>query len=97
MFDVSSRYYSVEDAYFRPPDSKSIIKYKKRRLIEETKENDIVLTEFNIASGDRIDLLSFKYFGNPELFWRLCDMNEIMHPLDLTHEIGKTVKIIGEN
>ena len=94
---MSSRYYPIEDAYFRTPDGESIIKYKKRRFIKEAKESEIVLTEFNIASGDRIDLLSYKYFGNPELYWRLCDMNGIMHPLDLTREIGKAIKITGEN
>ena len=54
------------------------------------------MLEIDIIAGDRIDLISSKYLGDPEQFWRLCDMNGVMHPLDLTDEIGKIIKIKSE-
>ena len=97
MFEPTSRYIQCEDAFLVTRDGK-IVKYKKRRFIPKEKENqtDTIILETNIVSGDRIDLLSFKYFADPEQFWRLCDMNGVMHPLDLTSDIGRTIKITSE-
>jgi hypothetical protein len=74
------------------------IKYKKRRFIPSDREDSITIIEISIKSRDRIDLISAKVFGDPEQFWRLCDMNLIMHPLDLTSEdnIGKNIIIKSE-
>jgi hypothetical protein len=96
MFEPTSRYSTCEDVFLVTRDGKTI-KYKKRRFIQKEKENqtDIIL-ETKIVAGDRIDLISFKYFADPEQFWRLCDMNGVMHPLDLTTNIGKTIKITSE-
>ena len=95
MFEAKSRYNEIEDAFYEKTPGE-LIKYKKRRFIPKNKEEQMVLLEFDIVSGDRVDLLSFKYLGDPEQYWRLCDMNGIIHPLDLTREIGKTIKIKGE-
>lgn len=94
MFEHTSRYNECEDAFVVTKDGKTI-KYKKRRFIPKEREGPIIILEIDIVSGDRIDLISSKYLADPEQFWRLCDMNEVMHPLDL-EEIGKTIKIIGE-
>jgi hypothetical protein len=32
-------------------------------------------------------------FGDPEQFWYVCDSNNAMHPLDLTIEPSKILKI----
>jgi hypothetical protein len=95
MFDAKSRYMEIEDTFYEKTPGE-LIRYKKRRFIPKDKEEQLVLSEFDIVSGDRIDLVSFKYFGDPEQYWRLCDMNGIMHPLDLTREIGKTIIIKGD-
>ena len=95
MFEATSRYNECGDAFVVANDGKTI-KYKKRRFIPKEKESQITILEIDIVAGDRIDLISSKYLADPEQFWRLCDMNGVMHPLDLTEEIGKTIKIIGE-
>jgi hypothetical protein len=95
MFDATSRYTQCGDAFVVTNDGK-IIKYKRRRFIPKEIDIQIPILEIDIVTGDRIDLISSKYLANPEQFWRLCDMNGIMHPLDLTEKIGKTIKIIGE-
>ena len=95
MFEPTSRYKDCGDAFIVKNDGK-IIKYKKRRFIPKEKESQINLFEIKIVAGDRIDLISSKYLADPEQFWRLCDMNVVMHPLDLTKDVGKTIKIIDE-
>lgn len=92
MFEATSRYKYCEDVFIKA-NSGTTIKYKKRRFIPQEKENEITIIETMVMAGDRIDLISSKYLGDPEQFWRLCDMNGCMHPLDLTDKIGKVIKI----
>jgi len=95
MFEATSRYNECGDAFVVGKDGKTI-KYKKRRFIPKEKESQVTILEIDIVAGDRIDLISSKYLADSEQFWRLCDMNGVMHPLDLTEPIGKTIKITGE-
>ena len=43
--------------------------------------------------GDRLDNLAAKYFGDPELFWRLCDANGALRPDELIEIIGRRLRI----
>ena len=36
-----------------------------------------------IVEGDRVDILAYRYLGNPELWWIICDYNEIAFPIEL--------------
>jgi hypothetical protein len=92
MYEVTSRYSKCEDTFIVTNEGK-IIKYKKRRFIPKEKESQVTILEIDIMAGDRIDLISSKYLADPEQYWRLCDMNRVMHPLDLTEQVGKTIKI----
>ncbi len=92
MFDPASRYEQCEDAVFTKSDG-TITKYKKRRIVPSKNDDQSIITELVIKEGERIDLLSSKIFGDPEQYWRLCDMNETMHPVDLTTILGKRILI----
>lgn len=46
-----------------------------------------------MKDGDRPDNLASQYFGDPELFWRLCDANEGMHPNELIETVGRKLRI----
>jgi hypothetical protein len=96
MFEVTSRYINCGDAKIIT-DGNETIRYKKRRFIPIEKESQIILLEVDNVSGNRIDLISSKYLGDSEQFWKLCDMNRVMHPLDLTDDTVMTIKIIGDN
>ena len=43
--------------------------------------------------GDRPDLIAFRTIGDPEQFWRLCDLNLVRRPVDLTAVPGAPVAI----
>jgi len=36
-----------------------------------------------VADGERADLIAWRYFGRPELWWVVCDYNDLFWPLDL--------------
>jgi nucleoid-associated protein YgaU len=46
-----------------------------------------------VSAGDRLDMIAAKIGGDPEQYWRICDANNVMHPLELTNEPGTTIKI----
>lgn len=44
-----------------------------------------------VVEGDRIDLIAYRYLGRAELWWIVCDYNDIFFPLDL--EPGRTLRL----
>jgi hypothetical protein len=90
MFAKESRYYNIEDATL--VSNRMIITYKRRRFLPDGADMSL-LQEMTISAGDRLDRIAAKIGGDPEQFWRICDTNNVMHPLELTNEPGTTVKI----
>jgi hypothetical protein len=93
MFDLSSRYAICEDASIITSGGRKII-YKKRRFLPPTKHMNVI-HEFKVVAGDRLDQISARVLGDPLQFWRICDANDILHPLELTEEPGKRIRIIA--
>ncbi len=44
-----------------------------------------------VVEGDRIDLLAARYLGRAELWWILCDYNDIFFPLEF--KVGAVLRI----
>ena len=44
-----------------------------------------------VQDTDRIDLLAYRYLGDPTLWWVICDYNDIFFALDL--EFGVVLRI----
>ena len=38
-------------------------------------------------------MLSSRYLGDPTQFWRICDVNNVQQPNELTDNIGTVIKI----
>ena len=83
MFARTSRYASVAEATFQDPSGRQIA-YKLLRITPATTP----MTTHAVAQGDRLDLLSYQYYGDPEQFWRICDANNAQWPDDLTAQAG---------
>jgi len=95
MFDPTSRYYSIETATLSVTDADGrtrLIAYKRRRLIPSPDETTTLL-EHTVVQEDRLDTITAQYLGDPTQFWRVCDANRVLHPEELTAEIGQTIKI----
>lgn len=44
-----------------------------------------------VAEGERLDLLSYRYYADPALWWVIADANDIKNPLRI--EVGKRLRI----
>ena len=91
LFATNSRYYGSESASYVSASGTTII-YILRRFLPDPDDLSEV-QEHTVRGGDRPDNLASQYFGDPELFWRLCDANGVMHPNELVETIGRKLRI----
>jgi len=52
-----------------------------------------LLQEHVVRQHERLDNITARYLGDPELFWRICDANRAMRPEELTEAIGRRLRI----
>ena len=84
MIGKDSRYASC--VLYRDKDGDSI---GIRQRIETTPRYD---DRFHTATdGERLDILAHRYLGNADLWWIICDYNDIFFPLYL--EPGTVLRI----
>ena len=78
MFLKGSRYEKVKDYYAQ--DARGNL-YKVKQL-RPTEKLEKALT-YIVQDGDRLDLLAYKFYGDPTKSWIICDANDEMFPPDL--------------
>lgn len=88
MFFRGSRYETVAEAELTAADGR-VIRYKRVRFIPETRA---VLSR-QVGQGDRLDLISYQVYRDPEEFWRICDANLALGPDELVEEPGRRLLI----
>ncbi len=86
----TSRYARVERATHEAADG-TPQRYLRRRFIPEAQGPE--LGGHEVAEGDRPDTVAARTLGDPEQFWRLCDANGVLHPRDLTAEVGRRIRV----
>lgn len=91
MFTHTSRYYTVETVIFSDADGQEHA-YKRRRFLPKPADMQ-TLAEVTVTQGDRLDNITAKSLGDPEQFWRICDINNALNPSELTSEIGRKLNI----
>jgi hypothetical protein len=91
LFPPTSRYYGIGSAVVQTRDGKTVV-YLKRRFLPQP-EDLTLLQEHSVSAGDRIDNLAHQYLGDAEQYWRLCDGNGAMHPVELTETVGRRIRI----
>lgn len=87
MFAKGSRYEMVPDAVYIDPSGREIV-YKRLRLIPAAP----ALQVHTVRHEERLDLIAFQYYQDPEQFWRVCDANVSLRPEDL-EEAGRRLLI----
>ena len=60
-----------------------------RQRIDATPRPDDVF--HTVVEGDRIDLIAYRYLGRADLWWVVCDYNDIFLPLELP--VGQVLRI----
>lgn len=88
MFFKGSRYADVSEHEITDTRGR-IIPYKKVRFIPKTAAR----MGHSVNQGERLDHVAYRYYRNPERFWRICDANRAMWPDDLVAEAGETILI----
>lgn len=88
MFFRGSRYEPVPDAEITTPEGRTI-RYKRVRFIPDARGT----FGHRVKDGDRLDLISYQSYKDPEQFWRICDANLAMVPDDLVEEPGRLLLI----
>lgn len=75
-------------------DSKSSLNiFVKYKLIEVYKSNIQFYFEYEIAPGDRWDLLANKWYGSPNLWWVIAIFNNVIDPFEQLQS-GNVLKMI---
>jgi hypothetical protein len=90
-FPENSRYHGTKLTTYEQQGQEPIA-HLKRRFVPPP-ENFSVIQQHRVVEGDRIDNLSARYLGDPELYWRLCDANVAIRPDELTETMGNKIDI----
>ncbi|MFW6353325.1 MAG: LysM domain-containing protein [Verrucomicrobiota bacterium] len=89
-FPPTSRYHGVSVAVHTTADGTPLA-HLKRRLVPPPEDFD-TLQETRVRQGDRIDQLAARTFGDPEMYWQLCDANGALDPAEL-EKAEQTVRV----
>ena len=87
MFERGSRYEQVPDGVFVDAAGRER-PYKLLRLVPDAPAQVGHL----VVEGERLDLIAHRYYGDPERFWRLCDANRALRPVEL-EETGRRLHV----
>ena len=91
MFPPTSRYHVVKTAELEDTSGRRHA-YLRRRFVPPP-ERFAELAEHVVTEGERLDNITFKYLGDAEQFWRICDANGAVRPEELTETIGRRLRI----
>ena len=94
MFDETSRYYGIPTKTTDIQDSDGTsrkVSYVQRRIIPQSSDS-LNVVEHMVIQGDRLDNITNHYLGNPLLFWKICDDNNVISPKELEVP-GTSIKI----
>lgn len=91
LFPVTSRYHSIKTAKLCNSNNLEVI-YLQRRFVPSPTESPLQV-EHTVTQDERLDNITARYLSDPEQFWRLCDVNNAMHPEELTSTMGRRLRI----
>jgi hypothetical protein len=97
VIDYTSRYANIDVGTVTIPDGTGgtrTVRYLRRRFLPPA-DTSPTLTQHQVTGGERIDLVTASYLGDPTQYWRVCDANTVIHPDTLTNaeQIGAAVRI----
>jgi hypothetical protein len=88
VFFKGSRYAGLP--VLQTTDSRGrLVAYKGTRFIGRSE----FVSGHMVVEGDRLDLIAYDRYRDPERFWRICDANVTMWPEDLVSEPGRVIGI----
>lgn len=90
-YPATSRYHATPAITTVLADGR-IVAHLKRRFVPAP-ERFATLSEHTVTQGERLDLISARYLGDPTQFWRVADANGVIRPEQLTATLGARIRI----
>jgi hypothetical protein len=90
-FPPNSRYHATPTTATVTADGRTLV-HLRRRLVPSPGRFATV-REHVVVQGDRLDRLAAEHFGDPEVYYRLCDANGAIRPDELTERTGRCLRI----
>lgn len=91
IYPPNSRYRGLPIRTIKRPDGTEV-EFVGRRIIPALSRYR-ALTHYRTAGDERIDMIAADGFGDPELYWRICDANGDADPADAASPAGRLVAI----
>jgi hypothetical protein len=88
---ANSRYQGIDSATMTGAGGRAITYLRRRFLPQPGKLAQV--QQHTVVQRDRLDVIAARYFGDAELFWRICDANGAMRPDDLTTTPGESLRV----
>ena len=88
MFAPGSRYERVPQALYVARDGAQIPYVLLRPFPPAAPSGQV----HEVTDYERLDLIAYRYYGDPGQFWRICDGNEELRPDDL-EVVGRRLAI----
>ena len=79
MFAPNSRYQRVPEAEYVDASGRT----RPYKLLRAFPAAAPTRQMYELAAGERLDLVAHRFYGDPEQFWRICDANRTLRPDDL--------------
>ena len=92
-FPTDSRYYGSATLTFITPCGQSVTYLARRIVPQPGAPNYATVARHTVMQGDRLDLITAKYLGDPLMFWLICDANGAIRPEDLVATPGTVIAI----
>jgi len=92
-FPADSRYYGSKTLTFVTPSGETIAYLARRIVPQPGPPNFATIAQHTVRQGDRLDLIAAKYFGDPLIFWLICDANGAIDPQTLVATTGDVLNI----
>jgi hypothetical protein len=89
-FPANSRYAGIAVKTIALPEGE--VSYLARRFVPPPGDYSS-LGEHRTTDYDRADLIAATQLGDPLLAWRLQDANGVMHPRELTRDVGRLLVV----
>jgi len=88
MFAPGSRYEQVAEAVYVDRQGRQLPYKLLRPFPPEASTRQF----HDVADHERLDLIAYRFYGDPEQFWRLCDGNRTLRPEEL-EVAGRRIRI----
>ncbi len=92
-FPTDSRYYNSKTLSYTAANGQVVTYLAPRFVPQPGPANFSTVAMHTVKSGDRLDLLAAKYFGDPLMYWLICDANGAIRPDQLLKIPGTVLSI----